>query len=161
MKKICIHAIVTGRVQGVFYRENTRKKAESLNITGWVKNNPDKTVELKASGSEENIKLLIAWLWKGPLIAKVSNVVWQEISRSREDWLYEMIGSSLRTARGVDLWRCEQISGKKFAPSSAHMREGLRRQLLMHDTELGVLRLVAREWFRENAWALQVIDSFV
>ena len=60
MTNKCINAIISGKVQGVFYREGTRQKAESLNITGWVKNNNDDTVELVACGSEENINNLIA-----------------------------------------------------------------------------------------------------
>ena len=76
MKNICIKAIVSGRVQGVFYRESTRKKAVTLNVTGWVKNNPDGSVELHACGDEEKIKIFIDWLWQGPLLAQVSNVAW-------------------------------------------------------------------------------------
>jgi acylphosphatase len=79
MKKICINAIVSGKVQGVFYRHNTRQKAQSLNITGWVKNNEDGTVELNACGTEENIKNLIDWLQEGPTKATVENVNWREI----------------------------------------------------------------------------------
>lgn len=85
MKNICIKAIISGRVQGVFYRENTRKKAMALNITGWVKNNADNTVELHACGDEEKIKIFIDWLWKGSLLAKVTNVAWSEISNEAHD----------------------------------------------------------------------------
>lgn len=80
MSTLCISAIVTGKVQGVFYRSNLQKKAQSLNLTGWVKNNEDGTVELRACGSEENINVLIAWLWKGPWLAKVTSVDWQKIA---------------------------------------------------------------------------------
>lgn len=76
---ICIKAIVYGKVQGVFYREGTRKKAVSLHITGWVKNNVDGTVELQACGEKEDIEKFTQWLWKGPLLARVSNVVLTEI----------------------------------------------------------------------------------
>lgn len=76
---ICIKAIVSGKVQGVFYREGTRKKAVSSNITGWVKNNVDGTVELQACGEKEDIEKFTKWLRKGPLLARVSNVVWSEI----------------------------------------------------------------------------------
>lgn len=78
MHTLCISAIVKGKVQGVFYRSNTQKKAQALNLTGWVKNNHDGTVELRACGSEENIQALLKWLWKGPLLAKVTQVDWQE-----------------------------------------------------------------------------------
>ena len=83
MKTMCIHAIVSGKVQGVFYRNGTQKKALALNITGWVKNTDEGNVELHACGDEENIKKLIAWLWKGPLLARVANVDWSEISEEK------------------------------------------------------------------------------
>lgn len=71
----CIHAIVSGKVQGVFYRESTRQMAQSLSITGWVKNNSNGTVELIACGSKEHIEKLISWLHEGPPAARVTEVV--------------------------------------------------------------------------------------
>lgn len=85
MKTICIKAIVYGKVQGVFYRKNTCDKAVTLGLTGWVKNNSDRTVELVACGPEEKIKMLIEWLWQGPLMAKVSDVKWQEIAAENHE----------------------------------------------------------------------------
>ena len=79
MKTICIKAIITGKVQGVFYRDNTRQQAEMLGITGWVKNNNDDTVELHACGEKTKIQLLIDWLHKGPTRAEVTQVNWVEI----------------------------------------------------------------------------------
>ncbi|EKD78109.1 MAG: hypothetical protein ACD_42C00040G0003 [uncultured bacterium] len=81
---ICIKATVHGKVQGVFYREGTRKKARSLNITGWVKNNDDGTVELFACGDSEKIKNLIEWLWRGPLLARVEKVDWSEAPEEKQ-----------------------------------------------------------------------------
>jgi acylphosphatase len=72
--KRCIHAIVTGRVQGVFYRAHTQKLAEELGITGWVRNCADKTVELVACGEKADIEVLIEWIHKGPPLAKVTEV---------------------------------------------------------------------------------------
>ena len=85
MTTLCIKAIVSGKVQGVFYRNNTRKKALSLNITGWVKNNSDQTVELMACGEHDHINQLIEWLWKGPDRARVTNVAWMEIPSERQN----------------------------------------------------------------------------
>lgn len=80
MKKIiCIHAIVHGKVQGVFYRDSTRQQAETLGITGWVKNNKDGAVELHACGEDSKIQLLIDWLHQGPERASVATVTWHEI----------------------------------------------------------------------------------
>lgn len=75
-----IHIIVNGRVQRVFFRLSTKRKAKKLNLTGWVRNNPDKTVEIIAEGEEDNLKRLIAWCHKGPLLARVDNVKteWQK-----------------------------------------------------------------------------------
>ncbi|HLB55802.1 MAG TPA: acylphosphatase [Coxiellaceae bacterium] len=85
MKTVCIKAIITGKVQGVFYRDNARKKANKLNITGWVKNTKNGAVELIACGDEENIKQFIEWLWKGPLFAKVMDVHSEEIAVEKFD----------------------------------------------------------------------------
>lgn len=76
---ICIHAIVHGKVQGVFYRDATRQQAITLNITGWVKNKNDGTVEVQACGTPDKIDTLIAWLHQGPPRAVVTQVDWEEI----------------------------------------------------------------------------------
>lgn len=74
MEQRCIHAIVTGRVQGVFFRDNTQKQALELNIQGWVRNKSDGSVELIAKGDEENIEKLITWLHHGPKMARVDDL---------------------------------------------------------------------------------------
>ncbi len=79
MTSCCIHAIVSGKVQGVFFRDCTQKKATALNITGWVKNLPDNTVELIACGAKQNINEFTKWLWQGSPNSHVRNVEWQEI----------------------------------------------------------------------------------
>lgn len=79
-KMLCIHAIVHGKVQGVFYRDGTRQQAETLGITGWVRNNKDDTVELHACGTEENVHSLIEWLKQGPPRAGAIKVDWREIT---------------------------------------------------------------------------------
>lgn len=75
-----VHIIISGRVQGVFYRLSTKRHAKILNLTGWVKNIPDRTVEIIAEGEEVNLKQLIIWCRKGPLIARVDEIKteWQE-----------------------------------------------------------------------------------
>ena len=75
---LCIHAIVHGEVQGVFFRKNTKKKAVELKLTGWVKNLADGTVELIACGNHDHIMEFIDWLWEGPRHANVSDVQWKE-----------------------------------------------------------------------------------
>ena len=70
----CVHIIVSGRVQGVFFRDNTRRKATELCLCGYAKNLPDETVEVVAQGDESKIKELIEFIKKGPGIAKVTNI---------------------------------------------------------------------------------------
>ncbi len=77
--KTCIHAIVTGKVQGVFFRDSARQKAQSLNLSGWIKNLPNGCVELVACGDRDPIMMLTEWLWEGPPAAEVNNVTWEEI----------------------------------------------------------------------------------
>ncbi len=77
MKTVSI--IVSGKVQGVFYRQSTKELANALGITGQVKNNPDDTVEIIASGTEEQIDKLVKWCRLGPPKAQVSNVVVTEM----------------------------------------------------------------------------------
>lgn len=70
--------IVSGRVQGVFYRASTREQALALGLTGHAQNLPDGRVEVLASGSADALDALGRWLWQGPSAARVSAV-------SRED----------------------------------------------------------------------------
>ncbi len=77
--EVCrIHAIISGRVQGVFYRASTRDKAVSLGLTGWVRNLPDGRVELVAEGPKDSIDELISWCWDGPTYARVEEVQVQD-----------------------------------------------------------------------------------
>jgi acylphosphatase len=71
----CIHLIVLGRVQGVFFRDNVRRKANELGLHGYTKNLEDGTVEVVAQGNEEKINQLIEFIKQGPGIAKVANII--------------------------------------------------------------------------------------
>lgn len=75
-----IRAVVSGRVQGVGYRYWTKDLANSLGLSGWVKNRPDGAVELVCAGATTAVDHFIAQLWKGPAYAKVAEV---EISQER------------------------------------------------------------------------------
>lgn len=68
------HAIITGRVQGVWYRMETKQAADLENVTGWVRNQRDGSVEVVFEGPEEAVKSALAWCWKGPPLAKVDQV---------------------------------------------------------------------------------------
>ncbi len=67
--------VVKGRVQGVFFRDSTRKIANSLQITGHAINRPDGTVEVLACGSAAALDELALWLREGPPLANVTDVV--------------------------------------------------------------------------------------
>jgi acylphosphatase len=69
-----VHAIVTGRVQGVSYRASTADEASGLGLVGWVRNLPDGSVELEAEGAPDAVAALLAWCAKGPPAARVGNV---------------------------------------------------------------------------------------
>lgn len=75
---VCKHCLVSGKVQGVFYRASTAERARALNITGYAKNLPDGCVEVLACGDEAKVRELIDWLWKGPPAAKVGGVAIEE-----------------------------------------------------------------------------------
>ena len=74
MEKLRLYAIISGRVQGVFFRVNTRDKAYELGLTGWVKNRWDGKVEVACEGPKEKINKMLEWLKKGPKYAKVIEV---------------------------------------------------------------------------------------
>ena len=66
MVKARAHIFVTGRVQGVFFRQTTQQQAEIHKVTGWVKNLPDGRVEAVFEGEEEAVKALVNFSRKGP-----------------------------------------------------------------------------------------------
>jgi acylphosphatase len=69
-----VRLIISGKVQGVFFRASARDIANALGVTGWVKNNQAGNVEILASGNDVSIKQLIAWCRKGPANARVSHI---------------------------------------------------------------------------------------
>jgi acylphosphatase len=68
------HVRISGQVQGVFFRDSTRQKAEELNLAGWVKNLPDGMVEAVFEGPSEKIREMVRWCEEGPQHASVENV---------------------------------------------------------------------------------------
>lgn len=70
---------ISGRVQNVGFRYNTRKMAEEFQIAGFVKNRPDGSVYAEAAGEEENLDQFILWCHKGPTWARVDKVNIQDI----------------------------------------------------------------------------------
>jgi len=66
-----IHIFVTGRVQGVFFRQSTRVMAIKNNVNGWVRNLDDGRVEIVAKGEESNVNTLANWCKTGPANSRV------------------------------------------------------------------------------------------
>lgn len=69
-----IHAYVSGRVQGVTFRQGCRQTARSLHLVGWVRNLADGRVEVWAQGDAPACDRLVDWLWAGPPAAAVTGV---------------------------------------------------------------------------------------
>ena len=78
-----VSIIVEGFVQGVYFRQSTKSKANELGITGEVKNKPDGTVHIIATGVRTRLNELIEWCWKGPDAAVVKNVKVEQIPLTR------------------------------------------------------------------------------
>ena len=74
-----VSIVVTGKVQGVYYRQSTREKAAELQITGEVKNMPDDSVHIIATGEEVKIESFVTWCKQGPPRAKVEHVTVEEL----------------------------------------------------------------------------------
>ena len=65
--------MVGGRVQGVFFRDSTRERAEDAGVSGWVRNCPDGTVEAVFDGPEEAVARMVDWMREGPSSARVES----------------------------------------------------------------------------------------
>ena len=81
MEKIRVRLIIEGRVQGVWFRDSTRREAVGLEVSGWVKNRLDGGVEVLAEGPEEGVRRLVAWCHHGPSHARVT-----EVHETSEEW---------------------------------------------------------------------------
>ena len=68
------HVVVTGRVQGVWFRDSMRREAERLGLAGWVRNLPDGNVEAAFEGPAEAVERLTDWCHHGPPGARVTSV---------------------------------------------------------------------------------------
>jgi len=69
-----VRIVVSGRVQGVWYRGSMQREAERLGIGGWVKNRGDGKVEAVAEGPREAVDAIVTWCSEGPVGARVTGV---------------------------------------------------------------------------------------
>lgn len=72
--KIARRLVISGKVQGVWYRESMRIEAERLGVTGWVRNRTGGTVEAVVHGDAAAVDAIIAWAWQGPPAAEVGHI---------------------------------------------------------------------------------------
>jgi acylphosphatase len=80
MAKICLQLLISGRVQGVWFRRFTQEHAESNGVTGWVRNLADGRVEARLCGEERAVRHVEAWLSKGPELANVTAIESQVVA---------------------------------------------------------------------------------
>ncbi len=72
--RLCQKAIVSGRVQGVFYRATTVDRARALGVDGYARNLNDGRVEVLACGRPDAVNALVQWLWQGSSASRVTDV---------------------------------------------------------------------------------------
>lgn len=74
MKLFNAHVLISGRVQGVFFRESTRRRADTLGLSGFVRNLPDGRVEAHFVGDEHAVRSALEFVRRGPPSARVDDV---------------------------------------------------------------------------------------
>lgn len=75
-----VRILVSGRVQGVYFRAFTQKEAKKHKLSGFAKNLPDGRVEVVAAGTKEAVEKLIQWCHKGPVTARVDHIETEDLS---------------------------------------------------------------------------------
>jgi acylphosphatase len=83
---IARRCLVSGRVQGVFYRASAAQRAAELGVSGHAHNLPGGEVEVLACGAPADVQAFIQWLWEGPTAARVVAVQVCEVDLPRERW---------------------------------------------------------------------------
>ena len=79
MSNKCVRLKIHGKVQGVWFRAHTQEQAQSLDIKGWVRNEPDGSVKIEAAGEKESVDTFIKWCHSGSPMARVKEVEVEEI----------------------------------------------------------------------------------
>ena len=90
MSDVRCRVVVSGRVQGVFFRDSCRAEAQRLGVRGWVRNRPDGSVEVVAEGSRDRVDRLLDWCREGPPRSTVTGiVVTDEVPRAERPFRIE------------------------------------------------------------------------
>ncbi len=80
MASVRRRVVVRGRVQGVWFRESARRRAEKLRVSGWVRNREDGAVEAELEGAAEDVEVLVSWFRHGPSAAHVVQIELEELT---------------------------------------------------------------------------------
>ncbi len=94
MTPVRVHVFVTGRVQGVLFRESTRRRAHELGLAGWVRNLPDGRVEVVLEGAASAVEAALAFLRKGPPLAAVQAVAVERAAATGEFLAFQVRGEA-------------------------------------------------------------------
>ncbi|MDG6996001.1 MAG: acylphosphatase [Nitrososphaerota archaeon] len=78
-----VNVVISGKVQGVFFRSNLRSIAERNAVVGWVRNLPGGEVEALIQGRKKDVEKVLAWCNKGPDRAKVTNVSVKQVDTTQ------------------------------------------------------------------------------
>lgn len=73
-QRVRAHILISGRVQGVCFRMETERTAVRLDVSGWVRNRPDGTVEAVIEGDSDDIEKMLSWCRQGPPQSRVDHV---------------------------------------------------------------------------------------
>jgi acylphosphatase len=79
-----LRVVVTGRVQGVVFRDSCRRQAERHGVAGWVRNADDGSVEAELEGDPDPVQAVLAWMHHGPEHAQVRDVAVSEVPETGE-----------------------------------------------------------------------------
>lgn len=83
--------VIKGKVQGIFFRAEAQNLAQKLHITGWIRNNPDGSVEALAQGNPDPLAQFLEWCKQGPSGARIENVHIQFIENSEEFSTFQIV----------------------------------------------------------------------
>ena len=86
--KARVHLIVTGKVQGVFFRAETQRAARRFGVSGWVRNRADGSVEAVVEGVRDDVEKLVQWCHTGSPSARVARVeaTWEEYQAAFDEF---------------------------------------------------------------------------
>ena len=121
---------IFGQVQGVFFRHSAKREAERLGLTGWVRNNDDGSVEIRAEGPRDKLEEFIVWCKKGPPAAKVERVEIEWGSENLSEAISSYVYPDFDSGREFIMRKTNFVSGRTFGISSNKAAIDLNRRLI-------------------------------